>query len=167
MLWQSTTLLGLPLSVLHGVGEECYVSQGELGVMWRKLFASCANPMMCSLQWNPLHKGFSGYRAITPSQYVHLPTFLMSRGSGFVIETLDFPEQLSKWCAIVRFHTHTQSHELWKPVLPWETRLSNPISPSVINIWSCGWLFFYFKYRRIWLKGYQAVKKAFSKTVWD
>lgn len=100
------SLLGLPPSVFHAVGEECGVSQEEPGVMWRNLFASFANPLTCSVQWNPLNKGFSGYRTITPSQYLHLPTFLMSHGSGSVIERLDVPEKLSKSCAIVRFHIH-------------------------------------------------------------
>lgn len=69
---QCPSLLGLPLSVLHSVREQCGVSQGKLRLMWRNLFASFASPLMCSVQWNPLHKGFSGYRIATPSQFVHL-----------------------------------------------------------------------------------------------
>lgn len=81
---QCPAVLGLPLSVLRGVGEESSVSQGELGVMWRNLFASFSNPLMCSVQRNPSHEGFLGYRTITHSQYGHLPTFLMSHGSGLM-----------------------------------------------------------------------------------
>lgn len=61
---QYPSLLGLPLSVLHSVGAEC----SELRVMGRNLFAPFANPLSWSLQWNPLHKGFSDYRTIAPSQ---------------------------------------------------------------------------------------------------
>lgn len=156
--------LELPLSVLRGVGEECCVSQGELGEMWRKLVASFANPTMCSVQWNLSHKGFSwvqGHHSQPVCAFTHLshaPWVCNWEAwfSGKIVQIV---------CHCEISHTHrVMSCE--STYFPKQQSLAT-LSLSVVNIWRCGWPFFYFKYRWNWLEGYKVVKKAFSKTVWN
>lgn len=85
-------------------GEQCFPG-GTWGDVEEPV-CSFSNPLTCSVQWNPSHEGFLGYRTITHSQYGHLPTFLMSHGSGLMSygRGLMFQKNCQNHCEIS--HTH-------------------------------------------------------------